>query len=66
MNYLEYYCETFGLEILLDEDLVVEKMCWTAVGKIVEDGKYVHFFGQLNPIKTSDLLLPALENFGVH
>ena len=64
MNYLDYYCKTFGLTI--SGDLVVDPWCWMAVGKIVEDGKYVHFFGQLNPTKTSDLLLPALENFGVH
>ena len=64
MNYLDYYCKTFGLTI--SGDLVIDVMCRAAVGKIVEDGKYVHFFGQLNPTKTSDLLLPALENFGVH
>jgi hypothetical protein len=64
MNYLDYYCKTFGLTI--SGDLVIDVMCWAAVGKIVEDGKYVHFFGQLNPTKMSDLLLPALENFGVH
>ena len=64
MNYLEYYCKTFGLTV--SEDLVIDPGCWMAVGKIVEDGKYVHFFGQPNPMKTSDLLLPALENFGVH
>lgn len=64
MNYLEYYCKTFGL--IVSEDLIIDKMHRSAVGKIVEEGKYVYFFGQSNPIKTSDLLLPALENFGVH
>ena len=64
MNYLDYYCETFGLTV--SEDLVIDSWCCTAVGKIVEDGKYVHFFGQPNPMKVSDLLLPALENFSVH
>jgi len=64
MKYLDYYCKTFGLTI--SEDLIIDKMCCAAVGEIDEDRKYVHFFSQTNPMKISDLLLPALENFSVH
>ena len=64
MNYLEYYCDTFGLTI--SGYLVIDELHHEAVGRIAEDKKYVHFYTQPNPMKTSDLLLPALENFGVH
>lgn len=64
MKWLNFYCENFGLTI--SKDLVIDAMCCAAVGKIVEDGKYVHFFGQPNPMKTSDLLLLAMENIPVH
>ena len=64
MNYLDYYCKTFGL--IISEDLIIDEMHWEAVGRIVEDKKYVHFYTQPSPMKTSDLLLPALENFSVH
>lgn len=64
MNYLDYYCKTFGLAV--SEDLIIDEIHREAVGRIVEDGKYVHFYTQPNPMKMSDLLLPALENFGVH
>lgn len=64
MNYLDCYCQTFDL--IVKEDLVIDTLRRMAVGKIFEDGKYVHFYSQLNPMKTSDLLLPTLENFSVH